>query len=95
MAGFPSLRSRLKRQVKIGLAGTNLEALVENRDRRRLRWLAEESNDPVLRFRALRNLAEIIDPQSEQMFLSIIQRPAGDLPTTEVRTAAEGLGREG
>ncbi len=93
MAGFPSLRNRLKRQVKIGLAGSNLEALVENRDRRRLRWLAEESNEPVLRFRALRNLAEIIDPQSEQMFLRIIQRPAGDLPTAEVRTAAEGLGR--
>jgi HEAT repeat protein len=93
MAGFPSLRGRLERRLKTALAGSDLDLLVRNRDRRRLRWLAQQSTDPVLSFRALRNLAEIIDPQSEQIFLHRIQCPAGELATTEVRTAAEGLGR--
>jgi len=67
--------------------------LVDARDRRRLRWMAEEADDPVLRFRALRCLAEILDPNSAGLFLSHLCESPGELPTPIVRSAAEGIGR--
>ncbi|MEE2828449.1 MAG: HEAT repeat domain-containing protein [Myxococcota bacterium] len=92
-----SLRDRfvdpLKRSLKRRLAGNDLEQLVQNRNRRRLRWLAEEAEDPVVRFRALRNLAEMLDPEATDLFLGILAREAGTVPAAMVRTAAEGLGR--
>ena len=93
MARFSSVRARLERRVKTTLAGTDLEALVRNRDRRRLRWLCEESDDDILRLRALRSLSELVDPSSQQLFVSRVQAPAGDLPTLEICVAAQALGR--
>jgi HEAT repeat protein len=93
MAGFPSLRGRLERRLKITLAGSDLEALVRKRDRRRLRWLGKTSPDPILRFRALRALSELIDPQSEDLFLSIVHAPAGEVTAIELSIAAQALAR--
>ncbi len=93
MVGFPSLRARLERRLKTTLAGTDLEALVRNRDRRRLRWLCQESTDPLLRFRALRALSELIDPQSQDIFLRMVHLPAGEVPTIELCIAAQSLAR--
>ncbi len=93
MVGFPSLRARLERRLKTTLAGTDLEALVRNRDRRRLRWLCQESTDQVLRFRALRALSELIDPQSQDLFLRMVHLPAGEIPTIELCVATQSLAR--
>ena len=86
-------RRPLERRLKLKLAGEDPAALAEKRDRRKLRWLARESDDPVLRFRALRHLSELIDPESVELFSTIAQAEPGRRPTAEVRTAAEGLGR--
>jgi hypothetical protein len=83
------LKSRLKRR----LAGQDVEALVERRARKRLRWIAQDSSDPVLQFRALRNLAELLDPEAVPLFVAIADAEAGSIATAQVRTAAEGLGR--
>ena len=92
-----SLRNRLltplKRHIKRRLAHEDIDVLVEKRNRRRLRWIAEESDDPILRFRALRNLAELLDPDSVPLFVATADAEAGTLPTAHVRTAAGGLGR--
>lgn len=59
----------------------------------RLRWLVEESPDPVIQFRAIRNLAELLDPDAVELFVAMADAEAGSVPTAQVRTAAEGLGR--
>lgn len=88
-----SLLRPLKTRVKLRLAGDAVEPLIANRARGRLRWLAFDSPDPVLRFRALRNLAEMMDPDSTARYLQIIGAEPGSLDPTVVRTAAEALGR--
>jgi len=88
-----SLISPLKSRLKRRLAGQDVEALVERRARKRLRWIAQDPSDPVLQFRALRNLAEILDPEAVPLFVAIADAEAGSVPTAQVRTAAEGLGR--
>jgi len=93
MSGLGHLRAPLERRLKLRLAGTDVDALVLRRDRRRLRWLATEAADPELRFRALRAVAEILDPDADQLFFGICAAEAGSLAPAEVRTAAEGLGR--
>ena len=87
------IRNRFKLGLKKRLSGNDIETLVQNRSRRRLRWLAETSADPILGSRALRNLAEMMDPDSADLFLSILQEDPGERPTPLVRAAAEGLGR--
>ncbi|MCP4868807.1 MAG: hypothetical protein GY898_08815 [Proteobacteria bacterium] len=93
MAGLGSIPAPLKRRLKLRLAGTDVDALVTRRDRRRLRWLASEADDPGLRFRALRSVAEILDPDADRLFFALIDAEAGSVPPAEVRIAAEGLGR--
>ncbi len=92
-----SLRSRLtaplKTALKRRLAGEDIDGLVQRRDRRRLRWVVEEGTDPVARFRALRALSELQDPDAADGMLAIVEAEAGSLPPAEVRTAAEALGR--
>lgn len=94
---MPGIREQflrpLKKQVKLRLAGDDVDTLVQRRDRRRLRWLAVESPDRMLRFRALRNLAELLDPDSVPLFTQAIEAEAGSLPPSVVKVAAEGLGR--
>ncbi len=94
---MPGIREQflrpLKKQVKLRLAGDDIDTLVQRRDRRRLRWLATESPDRMLRFRALRNLAELLDPESVPLFQTTIEAEAGSLPPSVVKVAAEGLGR--
>lgn len=87
------LLSPIKSKLKRRLAGEDLDALVERRARKRLRWIATESDDPVLRFRAIRNLAELLDPESTDLFCSIASAEAGSESTANLRSAAEGLGR--
>ncbi len=91
------LRSRfaapLKTALKRRLAGDDVDALIARRDRRRLRWLVQDATEPTLRFRALRALSELQDPDAAPLFLARIEAEAGALPPAEVRTAAEGLGR--
>jgi HEAT repeat protein len=86
-------RRPLERRLKLKLAGEDPAALAKKRDRRKLRWLAGESDDPALRFRSLRHLSELIDPESVELFSGIVQAEPGRRPAAEVRTAAEGLGR--
>ena len=93
-----SLRSKsllhpIKTRIKRRIAGEDIEALVERRARTRLRWLAADSPDPVIRFRALRNLAQLLDPEAVPLFVSIADAEAGTEPPARVRAAAEGLGR--
>lgn len=83
------LASRIKRR----LAGEDIEGLANRRARKRLRWIAQESADPVVRFRALRNLAELLDPEAAPLFVAVLEADAGSLSSALVRTAAEGLGR--
>jgi HEAT repeat protein len=83
------LASRIKRR----LAGQDLEGLVERRARKRLRWLAQESPEPIVRFRALRNLAELLDPEAVALFVSVAEAEAGTESPARMRCAAEGLGR--
>ena len=90
---FGRFRGPLEKRLKLKLAGDDPAVLAQKRDRRKLRWLVRESEDPVLRFRALRHLSELIDPQSADLFAGIIEAEPGRLPAAEVRTAAEGLGR--
>jgi HEAT repeat protein len=87
------VRGAALHRVKLRLAGDDVDGLVRRRDRRRLRWLAEEAEDRDLRFRALRSLAEILDPEAVPLFLRLVEAEAGELPAAVVRTAAEGLGR--
>lgn len=86
-------RKPLKSRMKRALAGDDVDALASRRDRRRLRWLAQEGGDPLVRFRALRALAELADRDAAGVFLAILDEPAGDPETATVRVAAEGLGR--
>ncbi len=79
--------------MRLRLAGDDVDALATRRDRRRLRWLARFHSDDAVRFRALRSLAEILDPDADALFFEIIDAEAGSLPPAVVRTAAEGLGR--
>jgi len=88
-----SFRDRLKTKVKLRLAGDDLEALVTNRARGRIRWLAKYHSDPVLRFRALRNLAELLDPDSEDLFFEILGSQPGDMPPQILCAAADAVGR--
>ncbi|GEM_PF-1608245 len=88
-----SFKDRLKTKVKLRLAGDDLEALVTNRARGRIRWLAKYHDDPVLRFRALRNLAELLDPESEDLFFEILAAQPGDLPPQIMCAAADAMGR--
>ncbi len=83
----------LRRRIKLRLAGDDVDELVANRHRRRLRWLAREADDPVLRFRALRCLSELLDPDAAGLFMELCDAEPGLLPTPTVRTAADGLGR--
>jgi len=87
------LRKPLKSRVKRALAGDDVDALVGRRDRRRLRWLVQEGDDPVVRFRALRALAELGDADAAPVLVSVLDEAAGDPETACVRVAAEGLGR--
>lgn len=89
------LRGKLAHEVKVRLAGTELDTLVEHRDRRRLRWIATEAEDECLRLRALRHLAEMNDKEAAPLFLSFVEAPAGTVAPLWVRFAAEGLGRLG
>ncbi len=93
MSIFEQVRRRVVHELKVGLAGEDLDALVLRRDRRRLRWIAEEGEDPVVRLRALRHLAEMMAVEVAPLFITAIEAPAGDLPALQVRVAAEGLGR--
>ncbi len=94
MSGFRRrLTAPLKTALKRRLAGEDVDALIGRRDRRRLRWLVAEASEPVLRFRALRALSELGDPEATPLLLARIEAEAGALPPAEVRTAAEGLGR--
>lgn len=93
MSGLASLRAPLERRLKLRLAGTDVDGLVARRDRRRLRWLAADAEDAELRFRALRSVAEILDPDADRLFFGLIDAEAGSVPPAEVRVAAEGLGR--
>lgn len=88
-----SLKDRLKTRVKLRLAGDDLEALVTNRARGRIRWLAKYHADPLMRFRALRNLAELLDPDSEDLFFEILASQPGDLPPQVLCAAADAMGR--
>lgn len=94
---MPSLvdrfRAPLKSRVKRALAGDDVDALVGRRDRRRLRWLAQEGTSPLVRFRALRALAELGDKDAAPFLLSVLEQTPGDPETAAVRVAAEGLGR--
>jgi HEAT repeat protein len=83
------LTSRIKRR----LAGEDISALASRRARKRLRWIAAASDDPIVRFRALRNLAELLDPEAVSLFLEVGNAEAGSLAPALGRTAAEGLGR--
>lgn len=83
------LASRIRRR----LAGDDISALASRRARKRLRWIAAESDDPVARFRALRNLAELLDPDAVPLFLEAGNAEAGSIAPALIRTAAEGLGR--
>ena len=87
------LTAPLKTALKRRLAGDDVDALIGRRDRRRLRWLVQESPEPTLRFRALRALSELQDPDVAPLLLRLLEVEAGALPPAEVRTAAEGLGR--
>lgn len=87
------LRKPLKSRVKRALAGDDVDALVGRRDRRRLRWLVQEGEDPVVRFRALRALAELGDADAAPVLAAVLDEAAGDPETACVRVAAEGLGR--
>ena len=93
MAGPLSFKDRLKTRVKLRLAGDDLESLVTNRARGRIRWLAKYHEDEVLRFRALRNLAELLDPDSEDLFFEILAAQPGDLPPQVMCAAADAVGR--
>lgn len=97
MPAVPDFRSRfaspLKTALKRRLAGDDVDALIGRRDRRRLRWLVQEATEPTLRFRALRALSELQDPDTAPLMLRLVESEAGELPPAEVRTAAEGLGR--
>ena len=86
-------RKPLKSRVKRALAGADVDALTSRRDRRRLRWMAQEGGDPLVRFRALRALAELADRDAADVFLAVLHETAGDPETAAVRVAAEGLGR--
>ena len=88
-----SLTDRLKTRVKLRLAGEDLEGLVANRARGRIRWLAKYHEDPILRFRALRSLSEILDPDCEDIFFEILASQPGDLPPQIVCVAADAVGR--
>lgn len=90
---FSQLTTRLKTKVKLRLAGDDLESLVTNRARGRIRWLAKYHDDPILRFRALRNMAELLDPDSEDLFFEILASQPGDLPPQVVCAAADAMGR--
>jgi HEAT repeat protein len=86
-------RRPIERRLKLRLAGEDPAALAQRRDRRKLRWLWRDSDDRVLRFRALRHLSELIDPESVPLFTSVVTAEPGEHPPAVVRTAAEGLGR--
>ena len=86
-------RGPLEKRLKLKLAGEDPAELARKRDRRKLRWLARDADDRVLRFRALRHLSELIDPESVDLFSEIVETEPGRLPAAVVRTAAEGLGR--
>ena len=88
-----SLKDRLKTRVKLRLAGEDLDSLVTNRARGRIRWLAKYHSDPLMRFRALRNLAEMLDPDSDDLFFEILAAQPGDLDPQVVCVAADALGR--
>jgi len=88
-----SIKAPIKHRLKVRLAGTDIDALVQRRDRRRLRWLITDSDDPVLRFRALRHLSELMDPDGVDLFLAIVEDEPGERDAALVRTAAEALGR--
>lgn len=55
--------------------------------------MAQEGGDPLVRFRALRALAELADRDAADVFLAVLHETAGDPETAAVRIAAEGLGR--
>jgi len=94
MAGLlDRLRRPVASRVKRALAGDDVDALVQRRDRRRLRWLASETADPLARFRAVRCLAELVDPEAAPLFLGLLAEDAGEAPTATLRVAVEGLGR--
>jgi HEAT repeat protein len=93
MGLLDSIKAPLKHRLKVRLAGTDVDALVQRRDRRRLRWLITDAEDPVLRFRALRHLSELMDPDAVDLFLAIVEDEPGNQDATMVRTAAEALGR--
>jgi HEAT repeat protein len=90
---MPSFTDRLKTRVKLQLAGDDLDALVTGRARGRIRWLAKYHSEPVMRFRALRNLAEMLDPDSDDLFFEIIAAQPGDRAPQVVCVAADALGR--
>ena len=90
---FDRLKQPLARRVKRTLAGDDVDGLILRRDRRRLRWLADESDDPVARFRALRCLAEIGAVEAVPTFLALLGEDSGEHPTASLRVAVEGLGR--
>ena len=79
--------------MKLTLAGDDVDKLVLHRDRRRLRWLAIESPDPLARFRALRCLAELGAPDAVPAFLRVLDQDTGDAEAATLRVAVEGLGR--
>jgi HEAT repeat protein len=86
-------RQPLKSRVKRALAGDDVDALVTRRDRRRLRWLAQSGAEPLVRFRALRALAELADRDAADVFVTTLELTPGDAEAASVRVAAEGLGR--
>ncbi|MCO4770906.1 MAG: hypothetical protein KDA24_12810, partial [Deltaproteobacteria bacterium] len=72
MSLIDRFRKPLKTRVKRALAGDDVDSLVTRRDRRRLRWLAQEGTEPVARFRALRALAEIGDGDAVGVMLAVL-----------------------
>lgn len=90
---FQRFKQPLARRVKRALAGDDVDALVQRRDRRRLRWLVGSAEDPVVRFRALRALAELGAPETAPTLRAVLDETPGDPETASVRVAAEGLGR--
>jgi HEAT repeat protein len=87
------IKGPLERRLKLALAGDDLDKLVLHRDRRRLRWLATDAEDPRARFRALRCLAEIGDRDAIPAFLEVLNDEPGEPESAALRVAVEGLGR--
>ncbi len=87
------IKGPLERRLKLALAGDDLDKLVLHRDRRRLRWLATEAEDPLARLRALRCLAEVGERDAVPAFLQVLDEEPGGPESAALRVAVEGLGR--